>query len=94
MFKSLFTAAALMALMLGATIVASEAAETKSGALAGDELRKAVSGKIPPACGMGSADTFLNICASSTVKIRTHASAQIRRITPRIVAAHRLSFRI
>lgn len=44
MFKSLLTAAALMALMLGATIVASEAAETKS-ALAGDELRKAISGK-------------------------------------------------
>jgi hypothetical protein len=46
MFKSLFTAAALMALMLGATIVVSEAAETRSGALAGDELRQAVSGKI------------------------------------------------
>ncbi|MGI8853250.1 MAG: hypothetical protein ACR2GC_08175 [Methyloceanibacter sp.] len=44
MFKSLLTAAALMALMLGATIVASEAAETKS-ALAGDELRKAINGK-------------------------------------------------
>ncbi|MBM3543550.1 MAG: hypothetical protein FJX44_03445 [Alphaproteobacteria bacterium] len=46
MFKSLFTAAALMALMLGATVLASEAAENKSGALAGDELRQAVSGKI------------------------------------------------
>lgn len=45
MFKSLLTAAALMALMLGATIAVSEAAETKSAALAGDELRKAVSGK-------------------------------------------------
>ena len=45
MFKSLLTAAALMALMLGATIAVSEAAEAKSASLAGDELRKAVSGK-------------------------------------------------
>jgi hypothetical protein len=45
MFKSLFTFAALMGLMLGAAIMAAEAAETKSASLSGESLRKAVSGK-------------------------------------------------
>jgi hypothetical protein len=46
MFKSLFTAAGLMALMLGSTIAAAEAAEPRNAALSGDALRKAVSGKV------------------------------------------------
>jgi hypothetical protein len=48
MFKSLFAAAALTALMLGAalTMVSADAfAETKTATLKGDTLRKAVSGK-------------------------------------------------
>ncbi|MFO7478565.1 MAG: hypothetical protein R6X03_09510 [Methyloceanibacter sp.] len=46
MFKSLFIAAALMALMLGSTIAAAKATEPKNAALSGDALRKAVSGKV------------------------------------------------
>ncbi|MGV1015583.1 MAG: hypothetical protein ACOYB4_11490 [Methyloceanibacter sp.] len=45
MFKFQLAAAALAALVLGASVVATEAAETKSASLSGDALRKAVSGK-------------------------------------------------
>jgi hypothetical protein len=47
MLKTLFTAAALTALVLGASlsIVDADAAEAKTASLAGNDLRKAVSGK-------------------------------------------------